>query len=123
MKETQSSMCSVSYRSKLREPPGKCWTEARRRREEWRESESSARRPLAVGACPLPCIDGSSTDGVRAPFLRGCSGGEPAMDSSPGGEEDMGVDDEPGVGTSLMVLEPLVAAIEGELGGSGERVK
>lgn len=45
------------------------------------------------------------------------------MDSSPGGEEDMGVDDEPGVGTSLMVLEPLVAAIEGELGGSGERVK
>lgn len=35
----------------------------------------------------------------------------------------MGVDDEIGVETSLTVLDPFVAAIEGERGGSGDRVK
>ena len=39
------------------------------------------------------------------------------------GEEDIGVASEPGVETSLTVLEPRVAAIDGEDGGSGERVK
>ena len=52
-------------------------------------------------------------EGVRAPFFRGFD----AMVFSRGGEEDRGVE------RSLTVLEPLVATIEGELGGSGDRVK
>lgn len=42
---------------------------------------------------------------------------------SRGGEEDIGVEDDPGVDTSLTVLDPLVAAIDGDDGGSGDRVK
>lgn len=43
-------------------------------------------------------------------------GGEP-IGVSRGGEDDNGVE------TSLAVLEPLVAAMDGDEGGSGERVK
>ena len=125
MKVTQSCMCSVSKRSKLSDPPGKCCTETLRRSEEWRESESSERRSLGFGECPLLCAEGSSMEGVRAPFIRGFGGGEPETERvfSRGGEEDIGVVEDTGVERSLIVLEPLVAAIEGELGGSGERVK
>lgn len=55
--------------------------------------------------------------------MRGCGGGEPERGVSLGGDEDSGEEDETGVETSLTVLEPLVAAIDGELGGSGDRVK
>ena len=60
---------------------------------------------------------------MRAPFILGGRGGEPDKGMSRGGEEDMGVDEDPGVGTSLTVLDPLVAAIDGEEGGSGDLVK
>ena len=62
--------------------------------------------------------------GVRAPLILGSEGEPPdSKGLSRGGDEEMGVDDEPGVDTSLTVLEPFVAAIDGEDGGSGERVK
>ena len=93
MNATHSSMCSVSNRSKLSEPPGKCCTDARRSSESVRwcafrdygESEAvellsceesldaevtseacggTALRNADPVACPLQC---SSTAGVSAP--------------------------------------------------------
>lgn len=60
---------------------------------------------------------------MSAPLIRGFGGGEPERGCSLGGDDDMGVDDEAGVDTSLTMLEPLVATTDGELGGSGDRVK
>lgn len=60
---------------------------------------------------------------MRAPFILGCVG-DPDKGPSRGGEDDRGVfEDDPGVDTSPTVLDPLVAAIDGDDGGSGERVK
>ena len=70
----------------------------------------------------MPRCEPSRIAGVRAPFILGL-GGEPESGVSRGGEEDMGVVEDPGVETSLTVLDPLVATIDGDAGGSGERVK
>lgn len=42
---------------------------------------------------------------------------------SRGGEDDKGLVEDPGVETPLAVLDPLVATIDGDAGGAGERVK
>jgi hypothetical protein len=55
----------------------------------------------------------SSTCGVSAPLSLKLEGGG----------EYLGGDEEPGSEISLGVLLPLVAATEGDVGGSGERVK
>ena len=57
-------------------------------------------------------------DGVNAPLIRGFD----ERGESLSGELDIGVDDDMGVDTSLTVLDPFVAAIDGELGGSGDLV-
>ena len=54
--------------------------------------------------------------GLCADRVGGDIGGEPRGVSN-GGEDDSGVD------TSLAVVEPFVAAMDGDDGGSGERVK
>ena len=111
MNATHAWISSVSKRSKLSEPPGKCCTAA----------AAAVRRMSESCSSPLASADGppSSTSGVSAPLclLVGCPGKTPLVPSSDG-ECDRG-------GERLLVLpfEPWVAMTEGEEGGSGDLVK
>lgn len=69
----------------------------------------------------MPWCEPSRIAGVRAPLIRDL-GGEPERGVSRGGEVESG-DVDSGLETSLTVLDPLVATMDGEVGGSGERVK
>ena len=115
MKSTHSSMCSVSNRSKLREPPGRWCTDTRRSRVSLKD-ESRDGKPLMT--FPL-----SRTAGVKAPLTReraSCLwlGEEGVVGVSFPGDMDSGVITPP-----LCTLDPFVAMTDGDVGGSGERVK
>jgi len=113
MNETHASMLSVSNRSKLREPPGKCWTV--------RLSMESRRRPSVSSERPMPRDGGSRTRGVKAPFFP-VGGGVVESDDFVGTSSLVG-DSERGVDILLTVDEPRVAAMDGDAGGPGDRVK
>ncbi|KAI3622225.1 pantothenate kinase [Moniliophthora roreri] len=99
MKSTHSCMLSVSKRSKLSDPPGKCW--------DVRRSIESRTRSLPISVKLDVDGDASSTKGVKAPLRLICEPeGEPLTDPLEG--------DEDRESRSLGVLDPLVAAIEGE---------
>ena len=108
---------SVSNRSKFSEPPGKCLSEARRARALRSNSYSEIFELDAVAfpfddpECPLV----SRTRGVSAPLTR-LTGLVLRMSSF----EDW---DDEGVDSPLGTLLPAVAAIDGDEGGSGDRVK
>lgn len=115
MNSTHTLMLSVSNRSKFSDPPGK-WGAVRRNAVSFNKSPSS--RP------EIPFPDkfwASRTSGVRAPLSRvDVEGveveGMPFVFSSDG-DNDLGVE------ISLPVPDPRVAAIEGDEGGSDDRVK
>lgn len=111
MNETHASMLSVSNRSKLREPPGKWWT-----------VRLSMRRPSVNSESPIPRDGGCSrTRGVKAPFFP-VGGGVVESDDFIGTSSLVG-DSERGVDILLTSDEPRVAAMDGDAGGPGDRVK
>jgi hypothetical protein len=106
MNSTHSSMLSVSNLSKFNDPPGKC-CDVRRMMELSSLSLSKGDR-----AIPLELLCDSRIRGVKAPLL---------LIETPGGT---GADDSETSEEMLRgLLDPLVAATEGEDGGAGERVK
>lgn len=119
MNSTHAWISSVSNRSKLSDPPGKCCTAedvARLRMDSRRKPSTNPDSPFPMG------VGCSRTRGVSAPLAllpveRLEDEHDRALGASSDGEEDLGVD------MLLEVLEPWDAAIEGDEGGSGERVK
>jgi len=101
-------MLSVSNRSKFNDPPGKCCAVRR-------SAASRPENPFPDGFWP------SRTRGVRAPLSRvdveGVEVEGALFGFSSEGDHDLGVE------ISFPVPNPRVAVIEGDEGGSDDRVK